>query len=229
MERPEQFNVYAPSSMPSPPPTPKNGSGNGAVIGGAVGGGVAAIIIGVLIFFLCRRRKRNQQSVSLEASATASTPMMKERSEERASAQYGGQSRKSTLDNSTQTPTYKQIAPPTYSSPNPNFYQTLASTKGHRYQPYQEYNHEETDPQELPAESSSPFQHRFSELPAESSSSQAHRISELPDGAAHVAAELESPQTSPHPLQSEFSTDLAKQANRGTGWAPEPVPTESKK
>jgi hypothetical protein len=94
MERPEQFNVYAPSSLPNPSDAPKSGSSKGAVIGGAVGGGLVAIIIGVLIFFFCRRRKRSQQTVSPEAGATASTPMMKERPEERLSAQYGGQSRK---------------------------------------------------------------------------------------------------------------------------------------
>ncbi|KAF2031269.1 hypothetical protein EK21DRAFT_63518 [Setomelanomma holmii] len=193
MERPEQFNAYAPSATPEA----KSGS-NGAIIGGAVGGGVAAaIIIGVLIFFFCRRKKRSQHN--LENGATASTPMMKERDEAHLSVQYGGQS-----------------PPPTYSSPNPNFYGNVAPSKVNPYQqPYQEYRHEDSAPQELPAENSSPVEHRYSELPAESSSSK--RYSELPAGARSATAELESPQASPRPLQSEFSTDLAKQANQGLG------------
>jgi hypothetical protein len=94
LERPEQFNAYAPSSSPSPSSTADSGSSNGAVIGGAIGGGLGgAIIIGVLIFFFCRRRKRNQQAAHPEVGATASTPMMKEGFEDRHSAQYG-QSRK---------------------------------------------------------------------------------------------------------------------------------------
>ncbi|KAH7078900.1 hypothetical protein BKA63DRAFT_253739 [Paraphoma chrysanthemicola] len=205
MERPEQFNAYAPSSE-------SKKSNSGAVIGGAVGGGVAAaIIIGILIFFFCRKKKRNQHNI--EQGATASTPMMKERPEEHLSAQYGGQS-----------------PPPTYSSPNPNFYQNVSPSKGHPYhQPYQEYRHQDDGPQELPAENPSPVTHRYSELPAESSSSSnPHRFSELPAGASSVPAELASPQISPRPLQSEFSTDLAKQTNQGLGVVTEDLPKEKK-
>jgi hypothetical protein len=94
--RPDQFNAYAPSSIPSPSSTPKSGSSSGAVIGGAVGGGVgAAIIIGILIFLCCRRRKHNQQPDQAEAGATASTPMMKQGFEESFPAQHDGQSRES--------------------------------------------------------------------------------------------------------------------------------------
>lgn len=96
MGRPEQFNAYAPSSIPSPSSAPSSGSSSGAVIGGAVGGGIgAAIILGIIIFFFCRSRKRNQQLDHAEAGAIASTPMMKQGFEENSSAQYGGQSRKS--------------------------------------------------------------------------------------------------------------------------------------
>jgi hypothetical protein len=96
MGRPDQFNAYAPSSIPSASSVPKSGSSSGAVIGGAVGGGIgAAIIIGILIFFFCRRRKRNQQPDHAEVGATASTPMMKQGFEESYPAQHGGQSRES--------------------------------------------------------------------------------------------------------------------------------------
>jgi hypothetical protein len=94
LDRPEQFNFYA----PTPTPAPNSKSSNGAVIGGAIGGGLgAAIIIGLLIFFFCRRRKRNQQSAHPEVGASASTPMMKQGFEDGHSAQYGGQSRRYTL------------------------------------------------------------------------------------------------------------------------------------
>jgi hypothetical protein len=96
LDRPEQFNFYAPSSSPTPAPSSK--SSNGAVIGGAIGGGLgAAIIIGLLVFFFCRRRKRNQRPAHPEVGASVSTPMMKQGFENRHSAQYGGQSRKYTF------------------------------------------------------------------------------------------------------------------------------------
>jgi hypothetical protein len=99
MGRPEQFNAYAPSSLPSPSSASSSGSNNGAVIGGVVGGGLgAAIIIGVIIFFFCRRKKRTQQLAHHETGANASTAMMKEGFEKRYSVQYGGQSRKFTLE-----------------------------------------------------------------------------------------------------------------------------------
>ncbi|KAH7406141.1 hypothetical protein DE146DRAFT_754123 [Phaeosphaeria sp. MPI-PUGE-AT-0046c] len=175
----------------------KKSSSNGAVIGGAIGGGLAAaIIIGVLVFFFCRRRKRNQKIAHAETGANASTPMMKDGSQDntnRLSTQYG------------------QSPPPTYSSPDPNFYQSMSPAKGNPYQPNQQmYGHEGAAPQELPAELASPAQNRYSELPAESSSSGANRYSELPANAAQATAELESPQTSPRPNQVEFSRDMAK-------------------
>ncbi|KAF2823582.1 hypothetical protein CC86DRAFT_409486 [Ophiobolus disseminans] len=207
MERPEQLNAYAPSSVPKS----DSKSSNGAVIGGAVGGGVvAAIIIGVLIFFFLRRRRQNQQQTGPESGANAMTPMMKG-TEDRHSAQYG------------------QSPPPTYTSPNPNYYQSMSPEKGHPYQtPYQEYRSDAAGPQELPAELSSPAQHRYSELPAESSSSGAQRFSELPAGTDRMAAELESPQVSPRPLQSEFGSDLAKRVNQEPGTTSEERPKEKK-
>jgi hypothetical protein len=153
---------------------------------------------------------------------------MKERPEERASVQYGGQSRECAKMRRNDSLTHKQTAPPTYSSPNPNVYQALAPTKGHPYQPYHGYSHEEMAPQELPAHTSSPIENRYSELPAESSSSRSHRISELPADATRAMAELESPHTSPQPLQSEFSTDLAKQVKQGKGTESEPVSKEKR-
>ncbi|KAH8726975.1 hypothetical protein GQ44DRAFT_144179 [Phaeosphaeriaceae sp. PMI808] len=200
MERPEQFSAFAPSSTPNP----SSGSNKGAVIGGVVGGVVVvAIIIGILIFCCCRRRKRNQQKSEPEGGATASTPMMEQRPEEGFSAQY---------------------APPTYSSPNPNVFQSMAPSKEkpyhQQYQQYQQYASHSAEPQELPAEMGPSSQHRFSELPAESSSSNGQRISEMPAGANRVTAELESPHVSPRPLQTEFSTDLAKQAHQEPKAAP---------
>jgi hypothetical protein len=228
---PGQMNAYLPSasssSSPTPSPTPKSSSGKGAIIGGAVGAGVVAIIIGVLIFFFCRRRKRNQRSTSQEAGSSASTPMMKERQEDRASAQYGGQSRKRARVHHFDSPTHMQTAPPTYSSPNPNVYQPLAPTKGNPYQAYNGYSHQEMAPQELPANTSSSTKDRYSELPAGSSSSRSQRISELPAGANRVTAELESSHTS-QPLQAEFSTDMAKQVNQGKETSSKPVLQEKK-
>jgi len=116
------------------------------------------------------------------------------------------------------TPVNKSSAPPTYSAPNPNYYQSMSPEKGHPYHPsYQEYRSDAVGPQELPADTSSPGQHRYSELPAEASSSGTQRYSELPAGAPQATAELESPQASPRPLQSEFGTDLAKRVNEGSG------------
>ncbi|KAF1913918.1 hypothetical protein BDU57DRAFT_558850 [Ampelomyces quisqualis] len=192
MERPEQFNAYAPSSSPGASSSSDGGSSNSAVIGGAVGGGLGgAIIIGVLIFFFCRRRRRNPQVVHPEVGATASTPMMKEGFESRHSAQYG------------------QSPPPTYSSPSPYFYQNMSGGKGHTYQHNsQKYGHEGNVPQELQAETISPAANRYSELPANASSHTANIVSELPAGTAQATAELESPQVSPRPLQVELSRQI---------------------
>jgi hypothetical protein len=74
-------------------------------------------------------------------------------------------------------------------------------------------------PQELPANAST--SNRYSELPAEASSSRAPRFSELSADTAQATAELESPQPSPRPLQSEFATDMAKRTDRGSGAASE--------
>lgn len=104
----------------------------------------------------------------------------------------------------------------------------MSTSKDHPYhQSYQEYRHQDDGPQELPAEPGSPVEHRYSELPAEASSSSNHnRISELPAGASSATAERASPQISPRPLQSEFSTDLAKQSNQGLGVVTEDIPKE---
>jgi hypothetical protein len=94
----------------------------------------------------------------------------------------------------------------------------MSPPKGHSYhQSYQEYSHEAGDPQELPAETTSPAEHRYSELPAEGLHSRSQRISELPVGATHVAAELESPQTSPRPAQGGFSTDMPREGEQVAG------------
>lgn len=103
----------------------------------------------------------------------------------------------------------------------------MSPAKGHSYhQTYQEYSHEAGGPQELPAETTSPAEHRYLELPAEGPSSRFQRMSELPVGATHIAAELESPQTSPRPAQGEFSTDMAKQGEQVAGTASGKIPRE---
>jgi hypothetical protein len=117
-------------------------------------------------------------------------------------------------------------APPTYSSPLPDVYQDTP-TKMHSHQEnwpstYQEYGHRSEDPQELPADFTSPTGYRYAELSGEASSiTGANRVSELPAGTAQIAAELESPRNSARPLQAEFSTDVAKQANQATEAKPE--------
>lgn len=110
-----------------------------------------------------------------------------------------------------------------YSTPamgHQDYYQNMSP----KDQYHNQYAQHAVAPQELPAEMESPVPNRFSELPAEASSSAANnRYSELPAGSSSVAhtSELESPQTSPRPLQSEFQNDMAKQhepnANPGLG------------
>jgi hypothetical protein len=102
----------------------------------------------------------------------------------------------------------------------------MSPTKEHQYRhSYTDYNSGAQVPQELPAETASPVEHRYSELPAESSSGNPHRMSELPADATQATAELESPQPSPRPLQGEFSNDLAKHVHSGAG-VPEAGPRE---
>lgn len=104
------------------------------------------------------------------------------------------------------------LAPPTYSSPAPDVYQDTVM----KIQPlqqnwpsaYQSYDHRFGDPQELPAEHTSPLEHRHSELPAQGSFRKSNlTISELQADSMRAATELESPQTA-------YSTDLAKQMNQ---------------
>ncbi|KAF1841500.1 uncharacterized protein K460DRAFT_397718 [Cucurbitaria berberidis CBS 394.84] len=193
LERPEQFQAYtSATSSSSATPTSKK-SNTGAIAGGVVGGVVALAIIGLIIFFILRKKRRAQNE-----SATAMLPMTSEKPDgARGSTQYGGQS-----------------PPPTYTAPNQEYYQDASPNKG----PYQQrYANMMDGPQELPGEVPASNEHRYSELPAESSSSAGNRrFSELPAGATRVS-ELESPETSPRPLQSEFSTDLAKRVNQEQG------------
>lgn len=201
MARPEQFSAYVTASTSSSPTasatasnSPSNSdesSSNGAIIGGAVGGGIGgALIIGALIWFLCRRRKqRNQQYAAAPIGDTAH-PAGREKGNATNSNYYDGQS-----------------PPPTYTSPNPNMYPASPHTP--KNNPYQQYAYISEAPQELPGDNhSSSAGNRYSELPAGPSNTS--RFSELPAGAAPTSAELESPQTSPTPLQTEFRRDLAK-------------------
>ncbi|OAL57014.1 hypothetical protein IQ07DRAFT_582281 [Pyrenochaeta sp. DS3sAY3a] len=193
LERPEQFSVYA-SASSTPTPEANSKSNTGAIAGGVVGGVAGLAIIGALIFFLLRRQKRNKHEDHSEAAAAAQPMMNNEKPDERHSTQYGGLS-----------------PPPTYSAPTQSYYQHPDPSKSH----YQQYANMADGPQELPAELASPNENRFSELPASGPSS-GHRFSELPADATR-ATELESPQTSPRPLQTEFATDMAKQPNQNRG------------
>ncbi|KAF1830159.1 hypothetical protein BDW02DRAFT_573300 [Decorospora gaudefroyi] len=199
MERPEQFNVYA-SASASPTPAPSSGSNIGAIAGGVVGGLVVVAIIGAIIFFVLRKR-RNQKPAGGEMGAAAMVPMMngEKRDHSDVSVQYGGQS-----------------PPPTYSAPQ-DAYQTMSPSKGHPS--YQQYAHNAIEPQELPADTASPAEHRYSELPANFSGVvNTRRFSELPPGArAERVSELESPEISPRPLQTEFLNDMAKRASPAQG------------
>ncbi|KAF2129393.1 hypothetical protein P153DRAFT_431356 [Dothidotthia symphoricarpi CBS 119687] len=204
LDRPEQFSAYASTIISSSATTsatasssPSNsdkGSSNGAVIGGAVGGGIgAALIIGALIWFLCRKRKqRRQQQYAAAPVGENAHPTGIEKggatNPNYAGGQYAGQS---------------QTAPPTYTSPNPNMYPAVP----HKDAPYQQYAHISDAPQELPGDiGRTPADQRYSELP----DSNEHRLSELPAGTDAARAELESPQTSPTPMQTEFRRDVAK-------------------
>ncbi|KAH7381691.1 hypothetical protein BKA66DRAFT_122148 [Pyrenochaeta sp. MPI-SDFR-AT-0127] len=199
LERPEQFNAYA-SASPSSTPQPSSKSNTGAIAGGVVGGVVGLAIIGAIIFFVLRKQRRNPQPNNNDMGAAAMVPMMKEKPDERLSAQYGGQS-----------------PPPTYSTPNPDqgYYQNMDPVKGHHS--YHQYASVADGPQELPAEVLPSSANRYSELPGDASNSTAtHRFSELPAETTR-ATELESPRTSPTPLQTEFATDMAKQRNQNQG------------
>lgn len=106
------------------------------------------------------------------------------------------------------------IAPPTYTSPVQDPYQKNYPTKGQ--QSYVQYASHASEPQELPAEVSSP--NRYSELPAGASDVvDTRRFSELPAEARPGPSELESPQISPMPVQGEFSSDKTKRASRAQG------------
>lgn len=88
----------------------------------------------------------------------------------------------------------------------------MSPNKGH--QSYHQYASHADGPQELAGSSTSPVENRYSELPADIPSSMGNnRYSELPAEATRVS-ELESPQTSPRPLQGGFSSDMAKQTNQ---------------
>jgi hypothetical protein len=205
MERSEQFNAYASASA-----TPAPKKNNTGAIGGVVGGVVVLAVIGAIIFFVLRRR-RNRKRTEGEMRASAMVPMMNAEKGHgnRDSVQYGGQSRMlARIFGFGYMLTFK-IAPPTYSAP------IQEPSKGHNS--YHQYAQNAAQPQELPAEIVSSAEQRYSELPANVSNGvDTQRYSELPAESAR-AVELESPQITPRPLQSEFSNDMAKRLPKG--WA----------
>jgi hypothetical protein len=202
MERPEQFKAYASASAAA---APSKKSNTGAIAGGVVGGIVALAIIAGLVFFFLRKKKRSQKTD--EMGATSMMPMANEK---RFSGQQAGQSRALRIHSSYFKLTVR-TAPPTYTAPTQDYYQNITPNKGH--QSYHQYASHADGPQELPTEVSSPTENRYSELPAEATSSMGNtnRYSELPAGVTTGPMELESPQITPRPLQSEFTQDLAKQ------------------
>jgi hypothetical protein len=112
-------------------------------------------------------------------------------------------------------------APPTYSSPNSQFYQPVPPLKDYsNLQSYQAYRQEADRLQELPADTTLPAGQRISELPGEAVSYRPHGISELPSSTTQVTAELETPQTSPDIQQGEFNNDLATRTNQTSDAAP---------
>ncbi|EUC47750.1 hypothetical protein COCMIDRAFT_3375 [Bipolaris oryzae ATCC 44560] len=201
MERPEQFNTYV-SQDKQENPSDSGKTNTGAIVGGVVGGVVVLAIIGVIIFIVLRKRK-NKKTTEGDMGAATMMPMMNnnEKNDNSAAAgHYGGQS-----------------PPPTYSAPIQNSYQATSPGKGH--ESYHQYASHATEPQELPADSSSSH-NRFSELPAGASNVMDNRrFSELPADAGRPGpSELESPYAtpfvSPLPTQQEFSGDMAKRASR---------------
>jgi hypothetical protein len=205
MERPEQFNTYTLADKTEDPS--KSGKSNtGAIVGGVVGGVVVLAIIGIIIFIVLRRRKNSKQAGGDMGAATMMPMMNNEKSDDKgATGHYGGQS-----------------PPPTYSAPIQNSYQSALPGKGH--ESYHQYASHASEPQELPADSSSSHGHRFSELPAGASNVMDNRrFSELPADATERTgpSELESPYTTPYasplPQQQEFSSDVAKRASRTQG------------
>lgn len=220
MERPEQFNAYVTQDKKENA-SDSGKSNTGAIVGGVIGGVVVLAIIGIIIFIVLRKRK-NKKTTEGDMGAATMMPMMNSNEKNNHSAaagHYGGQSRMSS--HSLLVLLHRltlKAAPPTYSAPIQNSYQATSPGKGH--ESYHQYASHATEPQELPADSSSSH-NRFSELPAGASNVMDNRrFSELPaDATARPGpSELESPYASPFvsplPTQQEFSGDMAKRASR---------------
>ncbi|CAE7205426.1 hypothetical protein P3342_011668 [Pyrenophora teres f. teres] len=213
MDRPEQLQAYvsASSTDASTPSTPgasaspkadtSSKSNTGAIVGGVVGGVFVIGIIGALILFFLRRRRNRKREEGYMGAATM-VPMMnaEKHNGNSNSVQYDGQS-----------------PPPTYSSPEQNYQQGFP-VKGQ--QSYHQFASHASEPQELPADVTPPRAQRYSELPAEISQGvDNRRFSELPAGANEPTrpSELESPETSPRPQQTEFPNDMAKRTGENGG------------
>lgn len=113
------------------------------------------------------------------------------------------------------------LAPPTYSSPNSQFYQPVSPPKDFsNRRSYQAYRQGGSGPQELPADTTLPAEHRTSELPGEAVSYRPQGISELPSSTTRVTAELETLQNSPEIQQREFKNDRAARTKQSCDTAP---------
>lgn len=201
MDQTYQFNTYVRngSSAPSPStstfssatPASSKKSNTGAIVGGAVGGVLGLALICVLIFFLMRRKKRNQTAGGGDLSTAPISPTHKEKTHETPYTPFSGHS-----------------PPPTYSAPPDHVYQSIVPPSKNTYAHYESLN---GGLQELPADTSS---NCISELPAaESDSIGHHRISELPAG----ASDIQRIHTSPRPLETGFINGMAKDPGENPG------------
>lgn len=195
MDQTYQFNTYARTGSSAPSPSASSvsskKSNTGAIVGGVVGGVLGLSLIAVLIYFLMRKKKRNQVASGGDLSPATMAALQKEKG--------------------PGTP-YTPPAPPTYSAPHDRYQSVSLPSKN----TYAHYANHDNGPQELPADAPLSQEHRFSELPATQSDSVGrHHISELPVETSDIQSSHTG--TSPRQLQTEFSNDLAKHTNENVG------------
>jgi len=189
-DRPEQSSHYisttssaTPSASASETAKAESSSSNtGPIVGGVVGGILGlAIIIGAVIFFL--RKKKNAEQPHNTGPPYDAVPTGEKHGYVQGSPNVDGKKLFSQFPIQLGSPNIPFLAPPMYSSPNPNNPNSGYTTYAH----YHESHSQEI--QELPADIStnvqeSPNNQRYSELPASAVNSSR-------------TAELESPMTSP--------------------------------
>ncbi|CBX95043.1 hypothetical protein LEMA_P114580.1 [Plenodomus lingam JN3] len=199
MDQTYQFNTYARTGSSAPSPSASSvsskKSNTGAIVGGVVGGVLGLSLIAVLIYFLMRKKKRNQVASGGDLSPATMAALQKEKG-----------------PGTPYTPLSGQSPPPTYSAPHDRYQSVSLPSKN----TYAHYANHDNGPQELPADAPLSQEHRFSELPATQSDSVGrHHISELPVETSDIQSSHTG--TSPRQLQTEFSNDLAKHTNENVG------------